>query len=35
MMYRYYLHQESTCLGTHVTDINLSNNACEGMDLYG
>ena len=24
-MYRYYLHQEGTCLGTHVTDINLSN----------
>ena len=25
-MYRYYLHQEGTCLGTHVTDINLSNS---------
>ena len=25
-IYRYYLHQEGTCLGTHVTDINLSNS---------
>ena len=25
-IYRYYLHQKDDCLGTHVTDINLSNS---------